>query len=275
MRDTNNLTGMFRDLLTDEPPAVVDLPAVKARGSRMRRRAQLRVAAGSVAVAAVLGGVAVGATALVGAPATHAGPAAPPAPDASVSAATPGPPTDPNVPPITPEGLAEAGARLLAAARAHLPQGVVRVEPDTTASAVRLIHADGTTSQLSVGVGDPVPAGTAPIVPCTPGFGPQGSPPYRDCVQGSLPGGAKTAAGVRDNGPFVMTLLFIVAPDGRSRQLISNNGLPERPNSTPLTVAQLTELAKQPDMFAAIFGMVRDTRPGPIDGSAPALNPGS
>ncbi|MDI2125937.1 hypothetical protein [Yinghuangia seranimata] len=269
MRDENELNAMFDDLLTDDPPVIVNVAAVKARGARVRRTARIRLAAGSVAVAAVLGGAVVGATVLAKGPASETNPAAVP-PFAGLP--SPSAPAGGGAPSGKPVSPMDSSVRLLAAVSAHLPAGIVSAEPKPGSPySMILTREDGSKSVLSFTVGNAKAPGSEPDDMCDPSFMPdrKGAPLPTGCKRDTLPNGAKTiSSDWRDGEGKRIISLGLIAPGGTSRGLDSNNNLVEGPGGPDvqlLTVAQLTQLASQPDVYAAMVGAASDaveTPPG-------------
>ncbi|MGW0662853.1 hypothetical protein [Streptodolium elevatio] len=172
------------------------------------------------------------------------------------------------------------GAVALAAVRAHLPPGIVAADPvPGSPYAMVLTRADGGRTELSFQTGDSVAPGSAPADPCDPDLPPVaiGAPtyPFSDCVTGVLPGGAKTVTASRTVGGDRHSVLYLVTPDGKSRGLGSANRMTGRPDvltdAPLLTPEELTALASEPDVYAALVGAAGDAD-APVAGG-PGFSP--
>ncbi|WTW99127.1 hypothetical protein OG216_39865 [Streptomycetaceae bacterium NBC_01309] len=291
MRDGNNLASMLEGLLVDEPPASVDIAQIKVRGRRVRRTARIRIAAASTAGAALLGGAVLATSALAGGSDGSGGPAGLGAASSTATTATTAADTPPTgtgqqpgtTGPNTGSPFDAGGQAALAAVRAHLPPGIVAVDPvgPNAPYAFTLTRADGGRTQLSFATGNSVAPGSAPADPCDPDLPPVApgvrNYPFSDCVTGVLPSGAKTVTASRTVLGDRASVLYIVTPDGKARGLQSGNRMMGSPGSSEtlsdaplLTPEELTALASEPDVYAALVGAAADADAPVGDGTAPS-----
>lgn len=294
MRDENNLAFLLDGLLVDEPPASVDIAHIKVRGRRVRRTARIRIAAASTAGAALLGGAVLATSALAGGSGGSGGPAglgaaSTTATTATTSAATPptgaGQPTGTGQQPGTtgPDTGSPFEAErqaALAAVRAHLPPGIVAADPAGSSAPYlfTLTRADGGRTELSFVTGNSVAPGSAPVDPCDPDLPPTApgvrSYPFSNCVTGVLPSGAKTVTASRTVQGDRASVLYIVTPEGKVRGLQNGNrmtGTPSVLSDAPLlTPEELTALASEPDVYAALVGAAADADAPVGDGTTPS-----
>ncbi|WP_406291807.1 hypothetical protein [Embleya sp. NBC_00896] len=267
-----DVSALMRDMLppTDaEPPIPNFLSGVRAGGARRRRYRRLGIGAAAVATGAVLVGGTFGVLALAPGddrPATSGPAAAPPRTElpSAVEPTIPPPPGSPI------DNTTRKHDVLIAAFRANLPPGVVKIEdqdPDDDTLFFKLTRSDGSTLTLEAGVGPREEAGAEPASECDrgPSYDKLGAlmPPYTDCVRALLPNGSKSVTSKFARSQDIIVSLRFITPDGIPYSVRSSTRDKYGTVMTgqPLTGAELFALAANPAVFAAL----PPTHAGPAD----------